>query len=243
MKPIIGLSLVGMVVGSVLSGGLFTAAEAASTCSAPVYTDGGQHYVGVCGMGGSAQVNELSAAPSGSTFASVQTGQAPVDALLPIFALPTPGPRCTPKPGDVATVYTDSFQHYVGICGQGGKVQFNEVSASAMGTPFVTVKTGQAPVDALLPTLALPVPRMASQCTANAGDMVVIYTDALQHVLGACDSSGNNIQVQEVMGSLKDRNNLIDLKTMFGSAQVQTQAEGGASGVLIHPKVVVTPAG
>ena len=243
MKPIIGLSLVGMVVGSVLSGGLFTAAEAASTCSAPVYTDGGQHYVGACGQGGSAQVNELSAAPSGSTFASVQTGQAPVDALLPIFALPTPSDQCTPKPTDIVVVYTDGLKHYAGVCAKGASVQFNEISAGAMGRPFLTVKSGQAPVDALLPTLAVPTPRSGTQCTANAGDMVVIYTDALQHVLGACDSSGNNIQVQEVMGSLKDRNNLIDLKTMFGSAQVQTQAEGGASGVLIHPKVVVTPAG
>ena len=243
MKPIIALSLVGVVVGAVMSGGLFSAAEAASTCSAPVYSDGGQHFVGACGQGGSVQVNELSGAMTGSPLVTAQTGQAPVDALLPIFALPQGSSTCNPKPTDVAVVYTDNLQHYAGICAKGASVQFNEISMSAMGRPVATVKSGQAPVDTLLPTLATPTPRYGTQCTAGAGDMVVVYTDALQHVLGACDASGNNVQVQEIMGSLKDRNNLVNVKTMFGSAQVQTQAEGDTKGVLLHPKVVVTPAG
>ena len=247
MKLIHGVSLAGVVLGSVLSVGFVTPAEAATqadcttSTTGPVNTDGGNHYAAVCAQGVYVQGNELASAPGGNTFATVKTGQAPVDALLPVFAVPQPTARCTPKPGDVVVLYTDNFQHYAGICAKGAELELFEVGAAPMGPPIARIKTGQAPVDALLPTLALPIPHQTSQCTAGADDLVVIYTDALQHVLGACDASGDNIKVGEVMGAVKDRNHLVDADTAFLGVEFQTQAEGGTNGAVIHPKLVITP--
>ena len=251
MKLIYGVSLTGVVIGSVLSLGLAAPAEAATRTAtqadctasktAPVNTDGGQHYVAVCAQGVYVQANEVASAPTGSTFANVTTGQAPVDALTPTFAVPQPSAQCPAKPTGSPVVYTDGGQHYAGVCGMGANAQVYELSMDPAGKQAASVTTGQAPVDTLLPTLAFPAPRPTTQCTAGAKDMVVIYTDALQHALGACDSSGNNIKVGELMGSLTDRNNLVDVDTKFLNVQVQTQAQGGTGGAILHPKVVITP--
>ena len=247
MKLIHGVSLASVALGSVLTAGFSpawaaTQADCAASKTGPVYTDGGQHYVAVCAQGAYAQVNEVTYAPTGGTVATVKTGQSPVDGLFPVIAVPQPSAQCTPKPGDVVVVYTDGAKHYAGVCAGGASVDMFELFPAAGGAPFARLKTGQAPVDTLVPILSLPAPHKGTQCTAKASDLVIIYTDALQHMVGACDASGNNISVGEIMGALTARNNLIEIHSKVANAQIQTQAEGGPNGAIINPKVVVTPA-
>lgn len=247
MKLISGLSLVGVVMGSAFSLGFVSPAEAATQAdctaskTAPVNTDGGQHYVAVCAQGAYVQANEIASAPSGGTVVTVKTGQAPVDALLPTVAAPQPKAHCTPQPGDIVIVYTDGVQHYAGVCAAGANLEVFEIAGDPMGAPVAHLATGQAPVDMLLPIVAFPAPRQTTQCTAGANDLVVIYTDALQHALGACDASGDNIKIGEIMGAVKDDNNLVQFDTAFLNIQLQTQADGGTGGAVIHPKLVITP--
>ena len=146
----------------------------------------------------------------------------------------------TAKP---ASVYTDGSEHYFGVCAGGAYVQVNELAHAGNGQPVVEAKTGQPALDALLPSLSAPVVPNDVQCRARVGDAVVIYTDGLNHVLGACDPYGNTVQLNELMGALKNRNNLVDVRTTLVNATIQTQAEDGAQGVVLHPKVVIKPAG
>jgi hypothetical protein len=138
-----------------------------------------------------------------------------------------------------ASVYTDGLNHFAGVCVGSAYVQVDELSLIATGKPAAQAKTGNAAADALIPVLGtdLVLKPGSATCGANGG-VIVIYTDGLNHVLGACDSYGKSASVQEIAGALANRNNLIELKTGIYTATVQTQAQG-SSGVIVHPKIVI----
>lgn len=140
-----------------------------------------------------------------------------------------------------ASVYTDGLNTFAGLCVSGAYVEVGELKQLTTGTIPLSAVTGVAPVDETTSAVKRGYNVSSLQCTAQYGDAIVIYTDALNHVVGACDPFGNYLQVNEVAGALVKRNNLVSMQTQFFTATVQTQATDGGPGVLIHPKVVITP--
>lgn len=162
MNRPVRLMLVAGVSGIGLAAGGVALASRAQPCDLPIYTDGGQHYVGVCVGDAYVQLNETSGALAGDTpLVEAQTGIEGADALLwgdgehsygPAGVWIGPGPAsnrpsCAPEGDDrygysngnnvtreLPTVYTDGLAHHVGICGgTGGYVQLNETFGALAG--------------------------------------------------------------------------------------------------------------
>jgi hypothetical protein len=149
-----------------------------------IYTDGGNHYVGVCGGGEGQpvryiQVNDLdNASKGGAPVVEGQTGVEEVDSVVWAYGPATfwltgsgtesPNPGCAPE-GDtklghangnnvtreLPTVYTDNLEHHVGVCGGGGRVQVNELAGSPEN--LVTIEGAPAPED-IIPGGDVPAP-------------------------------------------------------------------------------------
>lgn len=230
--------LVGLAaVGTIAAGGFLVPAQAAdkSDCSktnpVSVYQDGLAHYVGVCADGvGHVQVNS-------------PTGGNPVEAGTPA------GPVAAPSVMDhqdcsaaTASVFTDGLSHFVGACIAGAYVRGEDLTQVTRGHNPVTVHTGVAPVDGVLATVPVDVNTNKAQCQPISADVLQVYTDALSHVLGACDPQGDSVQVNALTGALNGQNYLLNVRTGLFKADVQTQAQdGGTNLVVLHPKIVFTP--
>ncbi len=141
------------------------------------------------------------------------------------------------------SVYTDNLQHFVGLCVGAVYVQANEIADLTNGRQYIEGATGVAQVDSLLSGGLPAVTNLNSvQCSAGIG-AIQIYTDGLQHIVGACDPFGDKVQVNEIAGALVARNNLVDLHLGVVSLNIQTQAQDGTNGIVLHPKIVITPGG
>ena len=143
------------------------------------------------------------------------------------------------------SVYTDNLAHFAGICVQDAYFQVDQLALVASGGPIAEGRTGIPDIDSLTPPLALPAGTDGNnlQCTARSGALIVIYTDGLSHVLGACDPNGNQVRVNDLQGALVGRNNLVEAQTQLFTVTIQTQADDGSAAVILHPKIVFVNAG
>jgi hypothetical protein len=140
-----------------------------------IYTDGGQHYLGVCGGtdGAYVQVNDVPGAVAGrNALVEGRTGNDRVDAMIWGNGRDSWGPAslwikdggnvCAPAGDDtyvygngnnvtreLPTVYTDGGQHHVGVCGgTGGYVQVNDVQGAIGGhNALVEGRSGNETID------------------------------------------------------------------------------------------------
>ena len=163
LLPSLGLLAVASMGGVASFSPTLAAASApcqpAPTQNTQVYTDNGQHYVGVCTQTGApsvtyVQVNPVQNASTGQgSLVEGQTGQPEVDKQIWAYGPASvwlngggpasPTPACAPTGDNQAgysngnnasrelpSVYTDGGNSHAGVCGGNGRVQVNQVGSA-----------------------------------------------------------------------------------------------------------------